>query len=36
MLEMLKGIDADRQRPPFRGSTGAPTMRFAELTVSGE
>ena len=36
MLEMLKGIDAIGNDLTFRGSTGAPTIRFAELTISGE
>lgn len=36
MLDMLKGIDAIGNDLTFRGSTGAPTIRFKELTVSGE
>ncbi|MHB8872156.1 MAG: TldD/PmbA family protein [Myxococcaceae bacterium] len=36
MLEMLKGIDAVGDDLTFRGQTAAPTIRFAELTVSGE
>jgi PmbA protein len=36
MLEMLKTIDAIGSDLQFRGSTGAPTLRFAEMTVSGE
>jgi PmbA protein len=36
MLEMLKGIDAIGNDLTFRGSTGAPTIRFSELTISGE
>jgi PmbA protein len=33
MLQALDGIGNDLT---FRGSTGAPTIRFKELTVSGE
>ncbi len=36
MLDMLTGIDAIGTDLTFRGSTGAPTIRFKELTVSGE
>lgn len=36
MLEMLKGIDAIGNDLTFRGSTGAPTIRFSQLTISGE
>jgi PmbA protein len=36
LLEMLEGIDAVGSDLTVRGSTGAPTLRFAELTVSGE
>jgi PmbA protein len=36
LLEMLQGIDAVGSDLRFRGSVGAPTLRFAELTVSGE
>lgn len=36
MLDMLKRIDAIANDLTFRGSVGAPTIRFAELTVSGE
>jgi PmbA protein len=36
MLDMLQGIDAVGSDLLFRGSTGAPTIRFKELTVSGE
>ncbi len=36
MLDMLKSIDGLGSDLTFRGSTGAPTIRFAELTVSGE
>lgn len=35
MLEMLQQIDAVGNDLQFRGSTAAPTLRFAELTVSG-
>jgi PmbA protein len=35
MLEMLQRIDAVGDDLTFRGSTGAPTIRFSELTVSG-
>ncbi len=35
MLEMMRGIDAIGSDLTFRGSVGAPTVRFAELTVSG-
>lgn len=36
LLSMLNGIDAIGNDLTFRGSVGAPTIRFAELTVSGE
>jgi PmbA protein len=36
MLGMLEAIDGIGSDLTFRGSTGAPTIRFAELTVSGE
>jgi PmbA protein len=36
LLSMLKGIDGIGSDLTFRGTTGAPTLRFAELTVSGE
>ncbi|TMA15066.1 MAG: TldD/PmbA family protein, partial [Deltaproteobacteria bacterium] len=35
LLEMLKGIDAVGDDLDFRASTAAPTIRFAELVVSG-
>jgi PmbA protein len=35
LLEMLKGIDAVGDDLDFRSSTAAPTIRFAELVVSG-
>ena len=35
MLDMLANIDAVGDDIDFRGSLGAPTIRFAELTVSG-
>lgn len=35
MLAMLRGIDAVGDDLDFRGSMGAPTIRFAELMVSG-
>ncbi|HUJ27022.1 MAG TPA: TldD/PmbA family protein [Myxococcales bacterium] len=35
LLEMLKGIDAIGDDLDFRSSTAAPTLRFAELQVSG-
>jgi PmbA protein len=35
-LAMLQSIDGIGNDLTFRGSTGAPTIRFAELTVSGE
>jgi PmbA protein len=36
VLKMLEGIDAIGSDLTFRGSTGAPTLRFQELAVSGE
>ncbi len=36
LLSMLKGIDAVGSDLEFRGSVAAPTIRFAEMTVSGE
>lgn len=36
LLGMLGSIDGIGNDLTFRGSTGAPTIRFAELTVSGE
>jgi len=36
MLEMLEGIDAVGSDLQFRGSLGAPTIRFKELTIAGE
>jgi PmbA protein len=36
LLDMLQGIDAVGNDLRFRGSVGAPTLRFGELTVSGE
>lgn len=36
VLSMLEGIDAIGSDLTFRGSTGAPTLRFRELAVSGE
>ncbi len=36
MTEMLKQIDAIGNDLQFRGSIGAPTVRFQELTVAGE
>lgn len=35
LLEMLRGIDAVGDDLDFRASTAAPTIRFAELVVSG-
>ncbi|HEY6912279.1 MAG TPA: metallopeptidase TldD-related protein [Myxococcales bacterium] len=35
LLEMLRGIDAVGDDLEFRSSTAAPTIRFAELVVSG-
>jgi PmbA protein len=35
LLAMLQSIDAIGSDLTFRGSTGAPTVRFSELTVSG-
>ena len=35
IMEMLQGIDAIGDDLTFRGSTGAPTIRFRQLTVSG-
>jgi PmbA protein len=35
LLEMLRGIDAIGTDLEHRSSTAAPTIRFAELTVSG-
>ena len=36
LLAMLQGIDAIGNDLAFRGNTAAPTIRFRELTVSGE
>ena len=36
MLDMLKNVDGIGNDLEFRGSTGAPTLRFAEMTVAGE
>ncbi len=36
MLQMLRDIDAIGSDLRFRGSTGAPTIRFRELTIAGE
>ena len=36
LLQMLRQLDAVGSDLQFRGSTGAPTIRFAELTVAGE
>ncbi|MFL5321205.1 MAG: TldD/PmbA family protein [Myxococcaceae bacterium] len=36
LLKMLEGVDAIGSDLEFRGSVAAPTIRFAELTVSGE
>lgn len=36
LTEMLQNIDAVGSDLQFHGSTGAPTIRFKELTVSGE
>ncbi len=36
LIAMLQGIDAIGNDLTFRGSTAAPTIRFKELTVSGE
>jgi PmbA protein len=36
LLQMLSAVDGIGNDLTFRGSTGAPTIRFAELTVSGE
>lgn len=36
LSSMLQSIDAIGKDLEFRGSTGAPTIRFKELTVSGE
>ncbi len=36
LLEMLNRIDGIGSDLTFRGSVGAPTLRFSELTVSGE
>ena len=35
LLQMLKDLDAAGSDLTFRGSVGAPTVRFAQLTVSG-
>jgi PmbA protein len=35
MLQMLGGIDAIGSDLEFHGTTGAPTLRFAELTIAG-
>jgi len=36
MLQMLRDIDAIGSDLRFRGSVGAPTLRFRELTIAGE
>ncbi len=36
LLDMLQGIDGIGSDLGFRGTIGAPTLRFRELTVSGE
>lgn len=36
MLQMLEDIDAVGSDLRFRGATGAPTIRFRELTIAGE
>ena len=36
LLSMLDGIDGIANDLTFRGAVGAPTVRFGELTVSGE
>jgi PmbA protein len=36
LLGMLQGVDGIASDLTFRGAVGAPTLRFAELTVSGE
>ena len=36
LLQMLRQLDAVGNDLQFRGSTGAPTIRFAELTVAGD
>ncbi len=36
LLSMLDGIDGIANDLTFRGAVGAPTLRFGELTVSGE
>jgi PmbA protein len=36
LLQMLQQLDAVGNDLQFRGSTGAPTIRFAELTVAGD
>ena len=36
LLQMLSQLDAVGSDLQFRGSTGAPTIRFAELTVAGD
>lgn len=36
VLQMLESIDAIGKDLTFRGSTGAPTLRFGELAVSGD
>jgi len=36
MLQMLEDIDAVGSDLTFRGATGAPTIRFRELTIAGE
>ena len=35
LLAMLRGIDAVGDDLDFRASTASPTIRFAELVVSG-
>ncbi|MBL8940622.1 MAG: TldD/PmbA family protein, partial [Archangium sp.] len=36
LLDMLSRLDGIGSDLTFRGSVGAPTIRFNELTVSGE
>ena len=36
LVDMLQQVDAVGSDHRFYGSTGAPTIRFKELTVSGE
>jgi PmbA protein len=36
MLQMLQDLDGIGSDLQFRGSAGAPTLRFKQLTISGD